>query len=215
MHMKLIIGNKNYSSWSLRPWLLMRANQIEFNEVNESLQQKGIKKRLGQYSGSCKVPVLIDQGVKIWDSLAICEYISETCLAGKGWPVAAEDRAVARSVCAEMHSGFTALRTELPMNCKLSKPMVLSKAAQDEVQRIETIWSQYAKQAQCGNLFLFGSFGIADCFYAPIALRFKSYGVELSDKAAQYQRSILSHPSMREWVEAAFQEIDIVPENEV
>ena len=213
--MKLIIGNKNYSSWSLRPWLLMRANQVEFSEISESLQQQGIKERLGQYSGSCKVPVLIDQGISIWDSLAICEYISETHLAGKGWPTNNVERAVARSICAEMHSGFTALRTELPMNCKLSKPMILSQAAQIEVQRIETIWSQYAKQAQCGKVFLFGAFGIADCFYAPIALRFKSYGVELSEKAAQYQNSILSHSSVREWVEEATQETDIVPENEV
>lgn len=213
--MKLIIGNKNYSSWSLRPWLLMRANQVEFSEVNESLQQQGIKERLGQYSDSCKVPVLIDQDMSIWDSLAICEYISETYLAGKGWPIASSDRAIARSICAEMHSGFIALRTELPMNCRLSKPMVLSKAAQEEVQRIDAIWSKYAKQGEFGNVFLFGSFGIADCFYAPIALRFKSYGVELSEKAAQYQKSILSHPSIREWLDAAAQETAIVPENEV
>lgn len=213
--MELVIGNKNYSSWSLRPWLIMRANNLDFNEVKESLNQGDIKQRLGKYSDSCKVPVLIDKGEAIWDSLAICEYLSEAYLDGKGWPENTIERAIARSICSEMHSGFTAIRSELPMNCKLSKPMALSQAVQAEVQRIDAIWSKYAKQTECGKVFLFGTFSIADCFYAPIALRFNSYGVSLSQAAADYQASILSHPAVLEWIDEAIQETDIVAENEV
>lgn len=213
--MKLIIGNKNYSSWSLRPWLLMHSHDLPFAEVNESLQQDGIKARLGKYSGSCKVPVLLDQEMAIWDSLAICEYISEVYLSGKGWPAERSERALARAICAEMHSGFMALRSELPMNCRLSRQLTLSAAAQAEVERIDEIWSEYARENQNGQWYLFGDFTIADCFYAPIALRFKSYGVSLSAKAERYQASILSHPSVGSWVNDALKEVDVVPENEV
>lgn len=213
--MKLVIGNKNYSSWSLRPWLLLHANSVAFSEVNESLRQEGIRGRLEKYSGSCKVPVLIDRNVTIWDSLAICEYISEVYLGGNGWPLAQDLRAVARSICSEMHSGFNAVRSELPMNCRLSKKVTPSDAAINDIQRIDSIWSEYAAEAGCGNIYLFGVFSIADCFFAPIALRFKSYGIPLSGKAANYQESILSHPSVRHWVEQSGNEVEVVPENEV
>ena len=213
--MKLVIGNKNYSSWSLRPWLLLHGHGINFTETQESLRQEGIGDRLGKYSGSRRVPVLIDQELIIWDSLAICEYISETCLEGKGWPSAPESRAVARSICAEMHSGFMALRSELPMNCRLSKDISLSETAMVDVRRIESIWSEYAEQTSDGDYFLFGRFNIADCFFAPVALRFKSYGIRLSGKAALYQESILQHPSVCEWVAQSALDSEIVPENEV
>lgn len=213
--MKLVIGNKNYSSWSLRPWLLLHANNIEFSEVNESLRQESIRERLEKYSGSCKVPVLIDQDVTIWDSLAICEYISEVYLCGKGWPLSQNVRAVARSICSEMHSGFNAVRSEFPMNCRLTKKVTPSEAAVSEIQRIDAIWSEYAEEASCGNTYLFGVFGIADCFFAPIALRFKSYGISLSDRAAKYQESILSHPSVRLWMAQSDKEVEIIPENEI
>ena len=213
--MKLVIGNKNYSSWSLRPWLLLHANGIEFTEISESLRQENISSRLGKYSGSRRVPVLIDQEVTVWDSLAICEYVSETYLEGKGWPTAKNSRAVARSICAEMHSGFNALRTELPMNCRLSKDISLSRAASDDVSRIASIWSEYAEQSTDTGLFLFGRFNISDCYFAPVALRFKSYGVSLSGNAARYQQSILEHPSVRAWVEQSAFESEIVPEDEV
>ncbi len=213
--MKLVIGNKNYSSWSLRPWLLLHANGIKFTEISESLRQESLASRLGKYSGSCKVPVLIDREVTVWDSLAICEYISETYLEGKGWPTAKNTRAVARSICAEMHSGFNALRTELPMNCRLSKDIPLSEAASADVRRIASIWSEYAEQTSGTDFFLFGRFNISDCFFAPVALRLKSYGVSLSGNAARYQESILEHSSVRAWVEQSASESEIVPEDEV
>ena len=198
--MKLVIGNKNYSSWPLRPWLLLHANNIEFSEVSESLKREGINERLGNYSGSCKVPVLIDKGLSIWDSLSICEYISEAYLDGNGWPLAPGQRALARSICAEMHSGFGAVRSELPMNCRLSMAVTPSEAAMEDIRRIDAIWSEYAEKASCGNTYLFGKFSIADCFFAPIALRFKSYGISLSANATRYQESILSHRSVCTWI---------------
>ena len=213
--MKLVIGNKNYSSWSLRPWLLLHANGIEFTEVQESLRQDNIAYRLGQYSGSRKVPVLIDQELTVWDSLAICEYISEKYLDGRGWPSNQGARAVARSICAEMHSGFSALRSELPMNCRMKTDIILSKAVSADIRRIEAIWSEYARKSDDGGIFLFKDFNISDCFFAPVALRFQSYGVYLSGDAAEYQKSILDHPSVRAWVADAASESEIVPEGEI
>ena len=127
--MKLIIGNKNYSSWSLRAWLLLATFGIEFEEVQESLRQEGLKDRLSQYSPAARVPVLIDGAVTVWDSLAICEYVSEKYLAGKGWPEAEVSRAEARAVCAEMHAGFAGLRNELPMNCRATRKVELSASS--------------------------------------------------------------------------------------
>ncbi len=213
--MQLIIGNKNYSSWSLRPWLLLHAHGLDFSEVHESLQKENIQQRLGKYSDSCKVPVLIDEDNIIWDSLSICEYLSENYLVGAGWPESARQRAQARSICAEMHSGFSALRSELPMNCRAVKKMILSAELQNDIQRIDAIWSQYASTDSDGSLRLFGSFGIADCFFAPVAIRFNSYGIVLSEKAAEYQASLLEHLSVVRWIEDALAESEVLPENEI
>lgn len=213
--MKLVIGNKNYSSWSLRPWLLMHAHGIAFSEVNESLGQSNVGSRLAQYSGSRKVPVLIDNDIAIWDSLAICEYISETHLNHKGWPDSTSSRALARSVCAEMHAGFTEIRSQLPMNCRLNKKIKPIGQLATEVKRIEEIWTEYADITPDGKMYLFGSFSIADCFFAPVALRFRTYGIELTEKAHQYQQSLLSHPSVCEWVAQSSQETEILAVNEV
>ncbi len=213
--MQLVIGNKNYSSWSLRPWLLLHACGLEFSEINVSLQLEGLDERLLQYSGSARVPVLIDNGLTIWDSLAICEYVSETYLKGRGWPGRPEDRAIARSITAEMHSGFAALRSELPMNCRLSRQLTVSQAVQTDITRIETIWSTHVRQSANGDLRLFGEFGIADCFYAPVVLRFKSYGVSLQGLAAEYAESLLEHPSVQRWVALAVEETEVLPQAEV
>ncbi len=213
--MQLVIGNKNYSSWSLRPWLLLHASGLEFSEIQVSLQLAGLDARLAHYSGSLKVPVLIDQDQSIWDSLAICDYVSETYLGNRGWPSAPLDRAVARSITAEMHSSFPALRNELPMNCRLRKPVTLSAAVQDDITRIETIWSDYARQGSDGSLRLFGEFGIADCFYAPVALRFRTYGVTLTGLAGEYCESLLQHPSLQAWVDEASKETEILAQAEI
>lgn len=210
--MKLIIGNKNYSSWSLRPWLLLSTFGIEFEGIQESLRQEGLTERLSQYSPTSRVPVLIDEHVTVWDSLAICEYVSEKYLAGKGWPKDEALRAEARAVCAEMHAGFMSLRSELPMNCRATRQVELSNSAKLDIARVDAIWSK-SMSAGKGS-WLFGDFSIADCFYAPVVLRFKTYGISVSEPARQYQSWFLEHDALNRWVDAAKAETEIVPEDE-
>lgn len=210
--MELVIGNKNYSSWSLRPWLLLHSHSINFVEIHESLIQDNIRSRLGKYSDSCKVPVLIDKGIRVWDSLSICEYISETYLNGDGWPRDAAGRAEARSIVSEMHSGFSALRKELPMNCRAVKKIQFSNNVEQDIQRVQSIWSKYVEPDSNGTLRLFGRFNISDCFFAPVALRFNTYGINLTGIAAEYQASILEHPSILEWVHMASEESEFACE---
>lgn len=212
--MKLVIGNKNYSSWSLRPWLLLSAFNVDFDEIQESLSQEGIQERFGEYSPSCKVPVLIDGELSIWDSLAICEYISEKYLNGRGWPEDIKLRAEARAICAEMHSGFMALRNEMPMNCRATRKLELSTAAKADNARIDSIWSHYTGQNAHIGPWLFGEFSIADCFFAPVAFRFATYGVSLSASAQRYSSLLLNHKSVAKWREAAQAETEIIDRDE-
>lgn len=212
--MQLVIGNKNYSSWSLRPWLLMAAFGLEFEEIQESLQQDGLKARLGRYSPTCRVPVLVDGDLTVWDSLAICEYVSEAHLAGRGWPADPKARAQARAVCAEMHSGFPALRAEMPMNLRARRQIELSDAAQADIARVEAIWTEYTTRYGELGPWLFGTFSIADCFFAPVAWRFLTYGTVLSDGAQQYAAHLRHHDSMERWLAGALAETEIVPEDE-
>ena len=212
--MKLVIGNKNYSSWSLRPWLLMHAFKLDFQEINVSLRQPGLTERLKKYSAAARVPVLIDGESVIWDSLAIYETISDIYLMGAGWPEDAVDRALARSISTEMHAGFTALRAELPMNCRARRQVTLSKAAIADIRRIDDIWSAYSKANDAGEIRLLGNFSIADCFYAPVVMRFITYGIELSDSAASYLQSMVEHPSLQEWISQALLESEEIAEDE-
>lgn len=208
--MKLVLGNKNYSSWSLRPWLFMDAFKLDFEVINVSLQLEGIGERLGKYSETRKVPVLIDKELTVWDSLAICEYISENYLNGNGWPEIKEDRAIARAISSEMHSGLFAIRNEMPMNCRARRKIILSDEAKKEVERVDSIWSGYAKETKEGDIRLFGQFSIADCFFAPVAYRFQTYGIKISEKASKYMNSLLNHPSMKKWYEMAEKEEEII-----
>jgi len=210
--MKLVIGNKNYSTWSMRPWLMLDAFDISFEEVMVSLRDEGLSERLARYSDTKRVPVLVDGDTTIWDSLAICEYISESHLAGAGWPKAVPDRALARAVSAEMH--FAGLRNELPMNCRASRSVDLSDQAKSDIQRIDDIWSRYARQDSDGALRLFGEFSIADCFFGPVVMRFITYGIELSEPAAAYLAAMRAHPSVEKWVAAGILETEIVPADE-
>ena len=210
--MKLVIGNKNYSSWSLRPWLLLAHFGVDFEEVQESLRADGLKARFAQYSPTSRVPVLIDDEIVVWDSLAICEYVSEQYLAGKGWPRDKVLRAEARAVCAEMHAGFMGLRSELPMNCRATRKVDASAAAKQDIARIDDIWSRCMERHPGG--WLYGEFSIADCFYAPVVMRFKTYGVALSELAAQYQAFALEQTALNRWVESALTETEIIPEDE-
>lgn len=214
--MKLIIGNKNYSSWSLRPWLLLAEHKIPFEEIRESLNQADTKARLLEHSATGLVPILYDQELIIWDSLAICEYISETQLEGLGWPKPVEARALARAYVAEMHSGFKNIRTRMPMNCRASQRVVaIDSATQTEITRIDQIFSQLRHQNQTGGPWLFGQFSIADCFFAPVVLRFKTYGVELSPAAQQYALHLLNNESVKQWLQAAAIETEVIKEDEV
>lgn len=212
--MRLIIGNKNYSSWSLRPWLLMTEFGLEFEVREESLAGSDLKERLRQYSPSCKVPVLIDGDLTVWDSLAICEYVSEHYLGGDGWPAAVGSRAHARAICAEMHSGFMALRSEMPMNIRARRTVIASNAVLADIQRIDAIWSNCRHEHGESGAWLFGKFSIADCMYAPVALRFMTYGARLSESSQRYMDSVLNNPGVKAWVEAANRETEIIPEDE-
>jgi glutathione S-transferase len=199
----LVIGNKNYSSWSLRPWLLMRHHGIVFDEVRLPLDTPEFDSGVARWSPSRRVPVLHDGDLVVWDSLAISEYVSETLLGGAGWPADPARRAVARSVSAEMHSGFQALRNALPLNCRRRvSGFVVPADAQGDIDRVARIWRECRERASDGP-FLFGAFSIADAMYAPVVLRFRTYGVALDGAAARYAETMLGLAALREWLTAA------------
>jgi glutathione S-transferase len=212
----LVIGNKNYSSWSLRPWLLMRHAGIEFAERRVALSTPTTAAELAPYGSGQKVPVLIDADRVVWDSLAILEYVSEHYMDSSGWPRDAGLRALGRSVSAEMHSSFAALRSALPMNCRKSyASFPLNAAVRRDVERICALWEQcYARHAHRGE-WLLGEFSIADAMYAPIALRFHTYGVAVPGVAARFVAQILEHPQVQDWRAAARAETEVIAEDEV
>jgi glutathione S-transferase len=203
----LVVGSKNYSSWSLRPWLLLRAFGVEFEEILLPLDTPEFHARIRDYSPTGRVPVLHDGDVRVWDSLAIAEYANERWLDGRGWPHDATARALARSVSAEMHSGFAALRGEMPMNCrKRVKSHPTSKDAQADIARVKSIWRETRGRFGKGGPFLFGAFGIADAMYAPVVLRFEGYGIALDPVERAYADAILALPALREWLAATANE---------
>lgn len=172
--MKLIIANKNYSSWSLRGWLTLKAFDVPFEEIKLSLFTEDFYNTLSLYSPVKKVPVLVDGDLSVWDSLAIAEYVNETCLSGKGWPAEPKKRAVARSVVAEMHSGYSALRNEMPMNCRAKRKIELSRMAQQDIKNICHLWENLRSQHKDQGPYLFGEFSLADAYFAPVAFRFET-----------------------------------------
>ena len=210
--MQLIIGEKNYSTWSMRPWLLLRAFNVSFTEIVETLADEvSLCSRLLRYSPTARVPVLQDGDTVIWDSLAICEYVSETRLSGGGWPADAANRAQARALTAEMHAGFVALRTALPMNIRARRRVPFSDAVLRDVRRINEIWAA----APSGG-WLCGEFSIADCFYAPVAMRFLTYAdIPLSAAARAYGDRLAGAGAVQEWCRLAFAETTVVAVDEV
>ncbi len=211
----LVIGNKAYSSWSLRPWLLMKQAGIAFEEIRVSLYEDGAKQKLLQYSPAGKVPVLKDGALTIWDSLAICEYLAEKHPEKQLWPAQVGARAHARSISAEMHSGFTNLRSQMPMNVRREIPgraRTLEVVA--DAARIETIWNECRRRHGANGPFLFGAFSIADAMYAPVVSRFRTYGMALDGAAAQYAGAIHALPAMREWIAGARAETEVNPQYE-
>jgi len=211
----LVIGNKAYSSWSLRPWLLMKHAGIAFEETRISLYADGAKERLLQHSGAAKVPVLRHGGLTIWDSLAICEYLAERHPDKRLWPADPAARAHARSVSAEMHSGFTNVRSQMPMNVRKIFPRKpRSPEADADIARIQAIWQECRSRFGESGPFLYGTFSIADAMYAPVVTRFRTYGVELTDAAAAYSREVLRLPALLAWVEQAHAETEVVAQYE-
>lgn len=197
--LRLVIGNKNYSSWSLAPWLLLKMYDVDFDEIQVALYQDNTAEKLGPYSPSLKVPVLLHHDITVWDSLSICEYLSEEILLGAGWPVGAKRRATARSTAAEMHSEFPNLKRDWPMNCSASVKMKPTDELRDEVARIDAIWSCCRRRYGENGNYLFGRFSIADCFMAPMAIAFESYGAELSAEANTYMQVLLDNPFVQKW----------------
>jgi glutathione S-transferase len=198
MSYTLSIGEKNYSSWSARPWILMRQAGIPFQERLVSLQADAEKAaRIGGLPAG-RVPVLDHDGLVVWDSLAIAEYLAER---HPGlWPADPRARAWARSICAEMHSGLMALRSEMSMDVRARRPQRRRSAAvQADIARVAAIWTETRRRHGAGGPPLFGGFTIADAYWAPVAFRFQTYGVDLPGAAGDYARALLALPGVREW----------------
>jgi glutathione S-transferase len=211
----LIIGNKNYSSWSLRPWLALRATGIAFTEQKLAFFTEEFSRKVGAVSPAGLVPVLLDDDFAVWDSLAICEYVAERHPDAGLWPKDAKTRARARSLVAQMHSGFGALRNALPMNIEAHLPGIkLPEAAQQDISRLQAIWHDTRAEFGHGGPFLFGAFSIADAFFAPVVSRFTTYGIAAAGAVRDYMDAVLALPAMQDWMRDARAEATFVPEDE-
>jgi glutathione S-transferase len=200
----LVVGSKNYSSWSLRPYLALAHTGQPFQEVVIALGQPDTTAQILKHSPSGRVPLLKHGELSIWDSLAICEYLAETFPEARLWPQERVARAVARSVTAEMHSGFGALRQNMPMNLHARKPgQGRAPGVAEDIARIQALWNDCRARFGQGGPFLFGRFTVADAFYAPVVTRFVTYGVELDAVGAAYRDAVLALPSFQKWAEAA------------
>ena len=202
-NLTLVIGDKNYASWSMRAWLALAAFDIPFKEVLIPLGQPDTTTRIAQYSAAGKVPVLLSEDIAVWDSLAICEFVAEHYPDRNLWPADATARAVARSICAEMHSGFKGLRGAMPMDIAGHYPgHGRTPESQADIGRICEIWENCLSEFG-HHRYLFGEFSIADAFYAPIVMRFRSYGVSLAPALNAYVERISAHPAVARWITAA------------
>jgi len=215
VNLQLVIGNKNYSSWSLRAWMLLDHYQLDFREIPVRLFTPGYEEQLQRYSPSMKVPVLIDEELTVWESLAICEYVNENYLQGKAMPAGREARAMCRSFCHEMHAGFATIRSQLPMNCRALKTVQIGPDLAAECSRINALWTQARRRFVDQGDYLFGRFSLADCMFAPIVLRFHTYGIKLGSQASAYRDTMLEDPSVRRWCDAADRESDVLQDFEV
>ncbi|XWT10887.1 glutathione S-transferase family protein [Stutzerimonas urumqiensis] len=204
---KLVIGNKNYSSWSLRAALALELTGQPFEEIRIPLYQPDSRQKLLAHSPTGRVPVLVTEQGPVWDSLAIAEYLAERFPEAGLWPLDTYARALARSICAEMHSGFAALRSQLPMDLKRDQAQAgLGEDCRADIARVVAIWSDCRTRFGDGGPFLFGRASIADAFYAPVAARLKAYRVELDGPAASYVQTIYAWPAFKRWHDAALLE---------
>lgn len=207
----LVIGNRNYSSWSLRGWLMAKIAGIDFDEIVVPLDRPETSAAIRNHSPSGCVPVLRHGGVAVWESLAIAEYLNDIRPDAGLWPASVAARAHARAVSAEMHAGFAELRTHMPMDIRASHPgQGMTPEVRADIDRITGLWrdcrQRFAKMASRDDGFLFGTISAADAMYAPVATRFRTYGVKLDADADAYRNTVLAHPAMVEWIDAAKRE---------
>lgn len=206
--LRLVIGDKNYSAWSLCPWLLLKMFNVDFEAISVALNRRDTAEKLGPYSPSLKVPVLLHREVTVWDSLAICEYLSAELLGDVGWPVNARKRASARSVSAEMHADFPTLKWEWPLNIKAAYRRSPSERLQEEIARIDAVWSCCRRKFGENGDYLYGRFSIADCMFAPTAIILQGYGAELSEEALRYRDTLTGNPFVQSWIAQARTEVE-------
>ena len=211
----LVIGNKNYSSWSMRPWVALRQAGIPFQERLIGLSTEAFQREVPRLSGAARVPILLVDGEPVWDSLAICETAAELHPEARLWPEDRRVRQVARSICAEMHAGFAALRGAMPMNIRSSLPgKGHSEAALRDLARVTALWAETRARFGAGGDLLFGRFTIADAFYAPVVMRVATYAPPLSAEASRYCAAVQALPAVAEWCAAARAETEFVAEDE-
>lgn len=209
---RLVIGNKKYSSWSFRPWLLLKAAGIPFDETMIWIRRADTAGRIRRYSPAGRVPVLVDGKITVWESLAICEYLAEKFHQKKLWPSDPAAKAAARSVSHEMHAGFAGLRSNLPCHFLARyQDFKIADEAKSDINRVLQIWTDCRRRWGKQGPFLFGRFGVADAMYAPVVFRFLAYGVRVSGAARAYMDAIESLPASREWVRAAALETEVIP----
>jgi glutathione S-transferase len=204
----VVIGNKNYSSWSLRGWLMARIAGIEFEEIVIPLDLPETQAAIRKHSPSGRVPVLLHRGLAVWESLAIAEYLNDLKPEVGLWPASAAARAHARSISTEMHAGFLELRNNMPMNIRASYPgKGMTPGVRADIERITSIWRDCRKRFsgafQKDDGFLFGAFGAADAMFAPVVTRFRTYGAKLDTDSEAYCAAVLAHPAIKEWIDAA------------
>jgi glutathione S-transferase len=210
----LVIGTRNYSSWSLRPWLLLRHLGLPFAERLFELDSAEFAGELPKISPSGRVPVLLHGELRVWESLAICEYASELA-GGRGWPADGALRARARAIATEMHAGFQALRSACPMNARATGRRVpMTPPLSRDLRRVDGIWSSCRRDHGERGPYLFGAFGVADAMFAPVVLRIRTYGLPLSGLATRYQENMLADPYLAEWIRAAEEETTLLPHEE-
>lgn len=214
--MKLVIGNKLYSSWSLRPWLLLRVLGVDFEDVVVQLDRPDTRETILRHSPTGRVPVLLDGEATVWDSLAIMDHVADFHAPGRVWPEARPARAMARSVAAEMHAGFAALRSACPMNLGMRFPFRdRGEACAADIARVEAIVGEARARFGAGGPFLFGAFSAADAMYAPVATRLDTYGIPLEPGTAEWVEAVLGLPAYRDWLEAALAEPWAIPRVDV
>jgi glutathione S-transferase len=212
----LVIGNKNYSSWSLRAWLLLSEAGIAFDEIRIALDVPGTADELGKYSPAGRVPVLLIDRHPVWDSLAIAETVAERWPDRGLWPDDADARAYARSICAEMHAGFAVLRESMPMNCRaMGRKVALPDSLARDIDRVFEIWADCQKRYGTDSGWLFGRFSVADAMYAPVVLRFRTYGINLPQSASRSPARLLESRAMQDWLVAAESETEVIEQDEL